>query len=125
MQVDLQVEVPKGYELTGEYRPPVIGELYLSGDNYACVANIDFITRWLILRKVDTWRDATLDDLKRVMDGETVECRCRDEVTDTWRADLLLRGCFLRYDDRRVWAAVPPSDEPQAFIYYYHCQVKE
>jgi hypothetical protein len=126
MQVDLQVEVPKGYELTGEYRIPKEGESFLNSWGKAEMQVRKFIDfSRLILRKVDTWRDATLDDLKRVMDGETVECRCRDEVTDTWRADLLLRGCFLRYDDRRVWAAVPPSDEPQAFIYYYHCQVKE
>ncbi len=78
MQVDLQVEVPKGFELTGEYRAPKRGDYFLEKSDTVSQANFDFKSMWLILRKVDTWRDATLDDLKRVMDGETVECRYVD-----------------------------------------------
>jgi hypothetical protein len=123
MQVDLQVEVPKGYELTGEYRPPVMGELYLSGNDCACVANIDFITRWLILRKVDTWRDATLDDLKRVMDGETVECRYRNFECGQWRYGYVLRGWNTSETDMPVWNM--QKNGVGEFVYTREVQVKE
>ena len=101
MQVDLQVEVPKGYELTGEYRAPAIKEHFLNtnGDAEMCYREYD-VAR-LILRKVDTWRDATLDDLKRVTDGETVECKVWDDTR--WRGGFTLRGWQAYGDRHQTW----------------------
>jgi hypothetical protein len=120
MQVDLQVEVPKGFELTGEYRSPKTGEFYLTNSNTAIQASIDFVSSWLILRKVDTWRDATLDDLKRVMDGETVECRVWDD--NGWRGGFTLRGWQASGETHRTWYVWNSSE----FGYYYKkVQIKE
>jgi hypothetical protein len=119
MQVDLQVEVPKGYELTGEYRPPKKGEFYLNDGSMASIANINFASRWLILRKVDTWRDATLDDLKRVMDGETVECRGYSECDKGWMNDYLLTGWAKGEHAWRVTSVTGYS------VWYRKVQVKE
>jgi hypothetical protein len=127
MQVDLQVEVPKGFELTGEYRAPNAGEFFLvcaDGEYKSQHAGFDFsITTYrLILRKVDTWRDATLDDLKRVMDGETVECRYVDgnHVYYGFR----LAGWNTNSNHRPVWAMLM-REELSELYYASVVQVKE
>jgi hypothetical protein len=122
MQVDLQVEVPKGYELTGEYRIPSIGEYFLNSYNHPAVANCEFVSRWLILRKVDTWRDATLDDLKRVMDGETVECRYVDGNHMYYGFRLV--GWNTNSNHRPVWAMLM-REEISELYYASVVQVKE
>ena len=42
------------------------------------------------------WRDATADDVARVMKGETVEARFRDEESEGWRDGEFLGG-YRRY----------------------------
>ncbi len=123
MQVDLQVEVPKGYELTGEYRIPSIGEYFLNSYNHPAVANCEFVSRWLILRKVDTWRDATLDDLKRVMDGETVECRWLSGSSGKWQYGYVLRGWNTSETNEKLWNL--QAGGRGSFWYSNNCQVKE
>jgi hypothetical protein len=122
MQVDLQVEVPKGYELTGEYRAPAIKEHFLNtnGDAEMCYREYD-VAR-LILRKVDTWRDATLDDLKRVMDGETVECRYVDRNHAYY--GFRLAGWNTNDNKRPVWAMLM-LEMPSELYYASVVQVKE
>ncbi len=121
MQVDLQVEVPKGYELTGEYRIPQDKEYFLNSWDRAeqqMSKCIDFSR--LILRKVDTWRDATLDDLKRVMDGETVECKVWDDTS--WRGGFTLRGWQASGHAHQTWYVWNSSE----YGYYYtRIQLKE
>jgi endonuclease YncB( thermonuclease family) len=123
MQVDLQVEVPKGYELTGEYRAPVIGDFYLEASRRASKANINFSSSWLILRKVDTWRDATLDDLERVMDGETVECKYQERLSLKWVEGYVLRGWYIDTYGEKAW--VLQAKCGKSFWYSENCQVKE
>ncbi len=122
MQVDLQVEVPKGFELTGEYRPPRTDEWFLRWDGQQIKSTYDWPTAFLILRKVDTWRDATLDDLKRVMDGETVECRCIDG-TQT-HTGFRLAGWNTNSFNRPVWAMIM-IHAPGSLYYGSNVQVKE
>lgn len=122
MQVDLQVKVPKGFELTGEYRTPKEGEYYLSDGGFAVAANTYFVTRWLILRKVDTWRDATLDDLKRVMDGETVECRWLSSSSGKWQYGYVLRGWNTSETNEKLWIVQANSG---SVLRYKRVQVKE
>jgi hypothetical protein len=124
MQVDLQVEVPKGYELTGEYRIPKEGESFLNSWGKAEMQVGKFIDfSRLILRKVDTWRDATLDDLKRVMDGETVECRYRNFECGQWRYGYVLRGWNTSETDMPVWNM--QKNGVGEFVYTREVQVKE
>ncbi|MFO0452764.1 MAG: hypothetical protein ACK52I_29600 [Pseudomonadota bacterium] len=119
MQVDLQVEVPKGFELTGEYRPPKTDEWFLRWDGQQIKSTFDSFNAFLILRKVDTWRDATLDDLKRVMDGETVECRAYSECDKGWINDYLLTGWAKGEHAWRVTSVTGYS------FWYRKVQVKE
>jgi hypothetical protein len=123
MQVDLQVEVPKGYELTGEYRTPAIKEHFLNTNGDAELCYRDYEIARLILRKVDTWRDATLDDLKRVMDGETVECRYRNFECGQWRYGYVLRGWNTSETDMPVWNM--QKNGVGEFVYTREVQVKE
>jgi hypothetical protein len=123
MQVDLQVEVPKGYELTGEYRIPEVGDWFLNSYHRAEELQnpplSELMVSRLILRKVDTWRDATLDDLKRVMDGETVECRGYSECDKGWINDYLLTGWAKGEHAWRVTSVTGYS------FWYRKVQVKE
>lgn len=69
MQTDrltIEVKVPDGYELTGEYRLPLEFEVYLAGytsysnNTEAIVAQRDLQTgRFPILRKAQVWKQLT------------------------------------------------------------------
>lgn len=98
MQIDLKLNPPKGYEFTGEYRNVKSGEYYFYidslGNIFANTALGDSSFPYLILRKIDVWREATIDDLKRVKAGEKVECRVWDGVV--WQENYTLIG-WSRY----------------------------
>jgi hypothetical protein len=47
------------------------------------------------------WQDATADDVARVMAGETVEARFRDEDREAWKDGEFLGGCKA-YRTRRI-----------------------
>ncbi len=123
MQVDLQVKVPKGFELTGEYRIPKPNEHFLNTWSHTELQTGTVIdTARLILRKVDTWRDATLDDLKRVMDGETVECIYLDGIRTY--GGFRLAGWNTNSNKRPVWAMLMLED-PSELYYASKVLVKE
>jgi hypothetical protein len=52
------VEIPDGYEPTGEYRSPVVNEPFLYDGNVISAHNHS--TKRLILRKIPQWRDPVL-----------------------------------------------------------------
>jgi len=54
----VEIEVPKGYELTGVVRPPQQGEYYLDGDwKSVSKAHINFShAAYPILRKAENWK---------------------------------------------------------------------
>lgn len=56
--LQVEVEVPKGYEFTGEVRPPQENEYYLESDwKTLGIANINFReTKYPILRKAEVWK---------------------------------------------------------------------
>lgn len=60
-KIEIEVEVPKGYELTGEVRPPQENEYYLESDWKSLgIANINFReAKFPILRKAENWVQLT------------------------------------------------------------------
>lgn len=71
------------------------------------------------LAEVDTevWRPAEVQDVIRALQGENVECRCRDDDSDPWSHGVLIGGaigtdwpwcCRCDYDDP-IWQGVPKS----------------
>lgn len=122
MQVDLKVTVPEGYELTGEYRVPHEDEPFLNGSHEVTIAKRFPCIPRLILRKVPKWRDATLDDLKRVMDGETVEC-CYVDGQMRYTG-FRLAGWNTNDNKRPVWAMLM-LETPSELYYASKVQVKE
>lgn len=52
-KVEIEVDVPEGFELTGEIRPPMVGEWFLTNFEEARVCEADYAMRRLILRKVE------------------------------------------------------------------------
>ena len=61
------------------------------------------------------WRQATADDVARVMRGETVEARFRDFESDEWMVDVLCGYCSMSVSGCN-WIE-------QAGNGYIHCQV--
>lgn len=59
-KVEIEVDVPDGYELTGEYRRPNEGDVYLSGSGgiNICAGDGDF--NRLIMRRVKQYREPVL-----------------------------------------------------------------
>ena len=68
------------------------------------------------------WRDATAADVARVMAGEAVEARFRDDATERWIEGLRLGGWTKdnRYpwldESRSEWTHCQVYDPPQWFI---------
>jgi hypothetical protein len=71
MRVELDVNIPEGYEATGEWRCPKAGEFYLTNQALVTRTLCDYETSYLILRKktrkvivfipVDSFEEATCD----------------------------------------------------------------
>jgi len=55
-KIEIEVEVPEGYELTGEYRVPEVGEQFINSLGHANLPETgDTVTRRFILRKKFVW----------------------------------------------------------------------
>lgn len=124
MQIDLKLNPPEGYEFTGEYRNVKTGELYFYidslGNIFVNTALSDTSFPYLILRKVDIWRKATIDDLKRIEDGEKVECRVWDGVV--WQGDYILVGWSGFPSNNQYWNV---KSKDGFHSYWQKCEVKE
>jgi hypothetical protein len=69
------------------------------------------------------WRDATAEDVARVMRGEKVEARFRDSVIHLWLDRITLTGVELSLDGKPRWIASKGSwvfcqvyDPPQWYL---------
>ena len=122
MQIDLKLDEPWGYEFTGEFRQPKKGDYYYEPiDKKARLCSIDFMCQHMfILRKIDTWRPATINDLKRVKAGEKVECRTWDGVM--WKEYDTLIGCSI-YPCADIYWQVRGKDG--FYSNWTKCEVKE
>jgi hypothetical protein len=60
----------------------------------------------MIEQKIEAfWRDATAEDIAKVMKGETVEARFRDSVIHLWLNRLALTGVNISLDGKPRWIA--------------------
>jgi hypothetical protein len=62
------------------------------------------------------WENATADDVARVMKGETVEARFRDDEKDEWKIAVLSGWSKFNERDRLPWAS-------RGGLCYMYCQV--
>ena len=111
----LLVEVPEGYELTGEFRIPKSGELILMDG--AAVGFSTFtatlVSKWFpILRRTERWRPATVADVQY----PRKKARFRDFERDEWTYGELI-GVQSR-PTKLVWQNSLKTD----FV-YWHCEV--
>lgn len=71
--------LPAGYEYTGEYRKPAPDEYFLNivSQNISTVEKAEwmYMAEYPIIKKVEQWRPATLDDAIRALRGERVVAR--------------------------------------------------
>lgn len=62
----IEIPDPPGYRVVC-FGTPRKGQRYLSANGNVCVASRDYQTaNYPVLEAVEVWRDATIDDLKRV-----------------------------------------------------------
>jgi hypothetical protein len=63
------------------------------------------------------WRDATADDVARVMKGEKVEARFRDEDTDIWSVSRFLGGYDATRPNSLHWISNNANQWKQCQVY--------
>jgi len=83
-EITIKVNIKDGYEATGEYRPPLEGEYYLTDYGITSRAVKNFAKsdgNRIILRKVHK-----MPEITHYMSIETGEWTCNDEL-DNWRPD--------------------------------------
>jgi len=125
--VKVEMELPRiqGFEYTGEYRTPKVGEAYLyDPDDAEVITAVHLITaEYPIMRKAEVWREARPSDL----DNGPVVCRYSDDSLDIETNPEI--GFLVGYDACRgteypfAVAEEEDSDEPDG--YYRYCQVKD
>jgi hypothetical protein len=111
----LQVEVPEGYELTGEFRVPESGELILMDGEAVGFSKFTapLISKWFpILRKTERWRPAIATDVRYPYK----KARLRDSDKDQWQYCNLV-GLGYR-GDRIVWVG-----DGYINFHYWQCEV--
>lgn len=121
VEIDLQGP-PVGYEYTGEYRAPKVGEPYINPFNAGLVskASSDHPYPRFILREVTKWRDATVEDAIRAIRGEKVVARMRDAIDDEWKMGERLIGYISGAEHPWVCGIHFGADSR-----YKYCQVQE
>ena len=109
----IEIPDPLGYRVV-RFGTPLKGHSYLSSDGTVCVASRDYaIGYYPILETVEVWRDATIDDLKRLC-----RARFRPRNDSSWTDSQLIGGKWSRIASSYFWLS---SDE----IWYSQCQVLE
>ncbi len=99
-------ELPEGWEYTGEYRAPVAGEFSRNEfDKSVSESVVDGSACFPIVRRVQKWRPAKLDDLDKGL-----KCRVRDKQSESWIDGVLTGwnsnaayGPWLRDGSRGGW----------------------
>jgi hypothetical protein len=94
--IEVEVEVPDGYEAVG-YRPPKKGELYIHEKlssaheklSSAHEAKFDADCHRIIVRKVQKWRPARVNDLGA---AEPLVARFRNTEASYWGNGLLVKA---------------------------------
>ena len=81
-----QIEIPdpSGYKVVA-YREPKNGELHLRPGGGVEIASDDYAYCYPIVERVEVWRDATIDDLKRA----PCKARFRNYVHHEWLEGVL------------------------------------
>jgi hypothetical protein len=110
MKFEIEADIPEGYEPTGEYRVPGLGEYYLFSDK-AALSNLNLLSCAIILRKKIQYRDPVLpadcgktarfsdngnvwgeDRIRGYEEGEGISCH--------WIASDLVRWKFCQTWDQ-------------------------
>ena len=109
----IEIEVPEGYELTGEYRTAKTGDITLNRKNNAelWISLEESTGCYLILRRVKQWRPATVEDVVRAIKGNNVEVRFSNNGV-VWLSGYL-HG--YRKDTNYSWLSKTGN--------YTHCEV--
>ena len=111
----LQIEVPEGYELTGEFRVPESGELILMDGEAVGFSKFTapLISKWFpILHKTERWRPATPSDVCTT----PKKARFRDSDRYMWEYGNLI-GVHSR-PSGLIWRGDHKDD-----FHYWNCEV--
>lgn len=123
--VNMQLPDVAGYEYSGEYRSPKIGEHFLSAvDALVKTAGTNMTAEFPILRPAPKWRDARPGDLE----NGPVHCRYSDNL-DHMRNGKASEGYFCNYDACKhtdyAFGVCEDADGEQVDSYWRYCQVKD
>lgn len=124
-KITVEIDVPEfeGYEFV-RYGMPLEGEFYLSPNSNMVLTASRFFTPGVpgysrpVYRKAIKWRPATLADVQRALDGETVVARFADFKDDWTVSTRHLVGVTCTTGGRRNWYS-------NGTCYWNHCEVLE
>lgn len=105
----IEVDVPDGWEATGEFRAPVVGEFHAQHGK-AISVNINFATPRIILRRVKQYREPVLPaDYGK-------QCEFSDDEVN-WHT----------YNLHGFWHAIPgePICWRGGFSWYKYCRIEK
>lgn len=101
-KLEIEIEVPDGYRCVGFGRA-LPGTSYVAPDGRVNAWEGENPTagQYLILSPIERWRPATVEDVIRSLQGESVIARFRWRASDEWCGGKL---CGLReYDKYETW----------------------
>jgi hypothetical protein len=116
VKVTLGMPEVEGYEYTGEFRKIVDGELYL---NDGMVRHGRTCGQYPVLRKIDRWRSATVEDAIRALQGIRIEARFWDSALHPAEKTYGVLASFVP-SFRYPW--IREGVQPGCFRF---CEVKE
>ena len=103
MKVKLLTPI-EGFEDVAEYRCGKMNEPYLSEDGTLNIAPVDLEYPRIVLTPIKRWREATIEDAMKAINGENIIARFRENEAYSWR-ECVLTG-FLLHRKNKVWYAM-------------------
>lgn len=115
-RIEIEVDVPEGFEATGEWKAPVKGQWFLdtaAEPVHAIKANADYTCCRLILRKVEPKRETRWLNLYGPHNTATAILQKTRAISDKWATVERTGVARVEFeDDRVVGLHLEPIDIP-------------
>ena len=101
MKIEIELPEIDGFEYTGEYGMPKVGDWFVYADGDVVQAKVDFKDSYprFILKPVEKWIPANLEYIQEHYQwGEVVEVRVRDNVDSGWISTNITYYDALEWD---------------------------
>lgn len=95
-RIEIEVEIPEGYEATGEHRPPVIGDHFIGTDGKYAFCRTDYMTseRRIIIRRKEPTHVRLAKYIKVLVHSMSMTC-----PQPSGFADILASQVIKEYEE--------------------------